>query len=68
MGSLFEPMANSLLHLSMKTFLLVITSVKRIVERGALKAYSIYPVFHFELVFLKPHPNFLLKILSDFCF
>ncbi|XP_034631512.1 uncharacterized protein LOC117879996 [Trachemys scripta elegans] len=63
MGPPFEPLATcSLLYLSWKvTFLVAITSARRVSELRALTCEPPYTIFQ-----LRPHPAFLPKVLSRF--
>nr|XP_032642405.1 uncharacterized protein LOC116828359 [Chelonoidis abingdonii] len=68
MGPPFEPLATcSLLYLSWKTsFLVAITSARRVSELRALVVDPPYTIFHKDKVQLRPHPAFLPKVVSPF--
>nr|XP_014437222.1 uncharacterized protein LOC106733090 [Pelodiscus sinensis] len=64
----FEPLATcSLKHLSLKvTFIVAITSARRVSELRALTIEPPYLVFSHDNVRLRPHPTFLPKVVSPF--
>lgn len=64
----FEPLCSaSLKHLTWKTmFLVAITSARRISELQAFVHYPLYMQFLHNKVFLRTHPKFLLKVVSEF--
>lgn len=68
MGAPFEPIHRaSLQHLTWKvTFLVAITSARRVSEIQALCCKEPYTVFHANRVVLRTHPSFLPKVISDF--
>ncbi|XP_032651201.1 uncharacterized protein LOC116833646 isoform X1 [Chelonoidis abingdonii] len=54
-------------HLSWKvTFLVAVTSARRVSEIKALTSEPLYTVFYKDKVQLRPHPAFLLKVVSSF--
>lgn len=64
----FEPLWNcSLFHLSIKTaFIITITSTRKISELHTLMANTPPTTFYKDKVVLRPHSQFLLKVVSDF--
>ncbi|KAM4037388.1 ELMO domain-containing protein 3 isoform 1-T2 [Anomaloglossus baeobatrachus] len=64
----FEPLRDvSLSRLSQKvTFLVAITSLRRVSELAALSCKSPFLVFHQDKVVLRPVPEFLPKVVSPF--
>lgn len=68
MGPPFEPMAFcSLYHLSVKTtFFVAVTSSSRRKMIQAFIAGTLYTVFYKDKVTLRPHPKFLLKVVTEF--
>ncbi|XP_050795127.1 uncharacterized protein LOC127044378 [Gopherus flavomarginatus] len=67
-GPPFEPLGSCFFsHLSWKVaFLVAVTSARWVSEIKALTSEPLYMVFYKDKVQLRPHPAFLLKVVSTF--